>query len=376
MREKAIFQETVTKNSLREVRLSQGLSQGELADKAGVSRQTVGGIEAELYGPSLAVALRLAKVLGKRLEEIFWLEKEQLTEVFSQWSSIGPPPEDGAHIQLIRSGTGFTAYPASRELHGLEANAIVLEKERERIKARILVQESLKQSSIIMAGCSPVLGLLRQRLHNICRDISLHWVNTNSTRALHALKAGVVHAAGVHIFDEQTGRYNLPAVQKILGDRPHLVINLYHGEQGLLVQKDNPKGISDFSDLLRNGVRLVNREAGAESRRILDAGLQTVKLNPQQVTGYDFQVGTHQEVAQAVALGGADCGVALRPLARLYGLGFLPLTRERFDLVILREFLHEPGIQAVLDFLQKQAIRLELEAGGYEPEATGSEIAC
>jgi molybdate-binding protein/DNA-binding XRE family transcriptional regulator len=374
--EKDFFQEAATKNRLREVRLSHGLSQGELADKAGVSRQTIGGIEAELYGPSLAVALRLAKVFGKKLEEIFWLEREPASEVFCQWSGIGPVPEDGAHIQLIRSGTGYAAYPASRELLGLEANAIVLHKDRGQIKSKVLVQESLEQSPIVLAGCSPVLGLLRQRLHNICRDVSLLWVNTNSARALAALKNGTAHVAGIHIFDEQTGRYNLPAVQKALGDRPHVVINLYHGEQGLLLQKGNRKGIRDFSDLARDGVKVVNREEGAESRRILDAGLQASKLNPWQIAGYDFPVATHQEVAQAVAFGGADCGVALRPLARVYGLDFMPLTRERFDLVILREYLHEPGIQAVLDFLQKQAIRLEMEACGYEPEATGSEITC
>jgi molybdate-binding protein len=259
---------------------------------------------------------------------------------------------------------------------GLDANAIVLQKEKNQLKSKVLVQESLEQSTVILAGCSPVLGLLRQRLHNICRDVSLRWVNTNSTRALHALRDGVVDVAGVHIFDEQTGRYNLPAVRKVLGERPYLVVNLYHGEQGILVQKGNPKGIRNFNDLLRDGVRVVNRETGAESRRILDAGLQAFSLDPWQAAGYDFLVSTHQEVVQAVALGGADCGIALRPLASFYGLDFLPLTRERFDLVILREFLHKPGIQAVLDYLQKQALRLEMEAGGYEPEATGSEITC
>ena len=375
MREKDFFQDAATKNRLREVRLSQGLSQGELADRAGVSRQTVGGIEAELYGSSLTVALRLAKVLRKNVEELFWLGKEPLTEVFSEWSGIGPMPDDGAHIQLTRSGSGYTAYPASREMLGLEANAIVLHKEKNLLKSKILEQESLEQSTVVLAGCSPVLGLLRQRLHNISRDVALRWVNTNSTRALHALRDGFVHVAGVHIFDEQTGGYNLPAVRKVLGERPYLVINLYHGEQGLLVQKGNPKGIRNFNDLLRDGVRIVNRETGAESRRILDAGLQAFCLEPWQAAGYDFLVGTHQEVAQAVALGGADCGIALRPLARLYGLDFLPLTRERFDLVILRELLNKPGIHAVLDYLQKQPIKLEMEAGGYEPEATGSEIA-
>ena len=374
MKKKDFPPEMSTKNRLREVRLSVGLSQGDLAARAGVSRQTVGAIEANLYGLSLAVALRLSKALGKKLEDVFWLQENPAPELLCQWSGIGSLPDKGAPIQIVRSGIKHNAYPVSRETLGLEANAIVTQREKGRIRANILAAESLDQQTILLAGCSPVLGLLRQRLNNIYRDVSWRWVNTNSTRALEALKNGFVHMAGVHIFDEQTGEYNLPVVRRVLEERPYIVINVHHGEQGFLVRRDNPKGIIHFDDLLRGEVQMVNRETGAESRRILDAGLRSRGIIPQQVAGYDFLVGTHQEVAQTVAFGGADCGLALRSMTRFYDLDFLPLTRERFDLVILREYLNEPGVQAVLDFLQKKAVQFEIESCGYEPEATGREI--
>jgi putative molybdopterin biosynthesis protein len=82
-------------------------------------------------------------------------------------------------------------------------------------------------------------------------------------------------------------------------------------------------------------------------------------------------VQTHQEVVQTVALGGADCGISLRPLARLYKLDFIPLTRERYDLIFLLEDLEKPGVQAILDCLQKHNFLLALEASGYDPENTG-----
>ncbi len=367
-------QDNIIRNRLRDVRLSQGFSQGELAERAGVARQTVGGIEAGLYGPSLTVALRLARALSRTLEEVFILTEEPVKEVTADWSHIGTMPDTGRRIQIINSPAGYTAYPARQDMLELDGNAVVIHQAGNGIKARILAPETLKGNAIVMAGCTPVLGLLQQRLHPRFRDISYHWINANSIQSLKALKNGFVHVAGVHILDDATGEYNLPVVQRILKERPYLVFNLYHGEQGFLLSRGNPKGIINFGDLSRDDVKIVNRERGAESRRILDAGLKSDSIDPIKVSGYRFQVGSHQGVAQAVLLGGADCGVSLQPMAHFYGLDFLPLTRERYDLVILREHLDKPGIQAILECLHNKNFLYELESCGYEPEAAGKEL--
>ena len=367
--------EVIPKNCLRQARQQAGLSQGELADRAGVARQTVGGIESRQYGPSLAVAFRLAVALGKKIEDIFQMPDIIPDEVHATWSGMGQFPEVGEKIQLARLTTDgkYTAFPANRDSLQIEANATVvgMGSSKERLLARILEPEDLAAPAVLLAGCSPALALLKQRLNNRYRDVSICWINTNSMASLQALAKGLIHGAGVHIYDEETGEYNLPIVKRVLQHTPHMVVNLCYGEQGFVVGRGNPKGISGFGDLCRQDVRIVNRELGAETRRLLDSGLKQNSLLPSQVAGYNFQVQTHQEVVQTVALGGADCGISLRPLARLYKLDFIPLTRERYDLVFLLEDLEKPGVQAILDCLQKHNFLLALEASGYDPESTG-----
>ena len=371
--------EVIPDNCLRQLRLQAGLSQGELAERAGVARQTVGGIESRQYGPSLAVAFRLANALGKKIEDIFQMPEIVPDEVPAVWSGMGQFPEVGEKIRLARitADGRYTAFPANRDSLQIEANATVvgIGSSKERLLARVLEPEGLTSPVVLLAGCSPALALLKQRLNNRYRDVSIYWINTNSMASLQALAKGLIHGAGVHIYDEESGEYNLPVVKRVLQQTPYMVVNLCYGEQGFVVRKGNPRGISGFGDLCRRDVRIVNREIGAETRRLLDSGLKQNGLLPSQVAGYSFQVQSHQEVAQTVALGGADCGITLRPLARLYKLDFIPLTRERYDLVFLLEDLEKPPVQGVLDCLQKRNFLLSLEASGYDPESTGKVLA-
>ncbi len=367
--------EIIPENCLRQVRLQAGLSQSELAIRAGVARQTVGGIESGQYGPSLAVAFRLAGALGKKVEDIFSLSESMPGEVQATWSGMGGLPEIGEkiHLACLTAGGKYTAFPANRENLQIEANAAVvgMGSGAERLRARILEPRGLEMPAVLLAGCSPALAMIKQRLDNRYRDISIYWINTNSIVSLQSLAKGFIHGAGVHIYDEETGQYNLPVIKKILPRVPHLVVNLCYGEQGFVVAGGNPWGISGFGDLSRQDIRIVNREPGAETRRLLDAGLQQSGLLPSQIPGYSFEVQSHQEVVQAVALGGADCGISLRPLARLYKLDFIPLSRERYDLVFLLKDLKLAGVQAILECLQKPTFLLDLEVSGYDSSSTG-----
>jgi putative molybdopterin biosynthesis protein len=371
--------EVIPENCLRQARQQAGLSQGELADRAGVARQTVGGIESRQYGPSLAVAFRLVGALGKRIEDIFQMPEIIPDEVQATWSGMGQLPEVGEKIQLARltADGRYTAFPANRDSLQVEANAAVVGpgSSTDRLLTRILEPKGLAVPAVLLAGCSPALAMLKQRLNNRYRDVSICWVNTNSMVSLEALAKGFIHGAGVHIYDEKTGEYNLPIVKRIMHHTPYMVINLCYGEQGFIVDRGNPRGISSFGDLSRQDVRIVNRELGAETRRLLDSGLKQNGLLPNQVSGYSFQVQTHQEVVQTVALGGADCGISLRPLAKLYKLDFIPLSRERYDLVFLQEDFKHAGVQAILECLQKPDFLLDLEASGYDPESTGKVLA-
>jgi putative molybdopterin biosynthesis protein len=361
-------------NCLRQVRQEAGFSQSDLAARAGVARQTVGGIEAGQYGPSLAVAFRLARVLGKTVEDIFWFP-DVPEEVPAAWSGLGPEPDAGEKIYLTSRGGNYAAFPVGRDGLQSEANALVRENRgREPLLATILDPESLQCPTVLLAGCSPALDIIKKRLNQRYRDVKLYWVNVNSMASLRALEKGIIHGAGLHIYDEETGEYNLPIIQRTLQKKPYVVVNLCYGEQGFVLPKGNPGGIASYGDLARPGVRVVNRELGAETRRLLDTGLKASHLTPEQVAGYNFQVKTHQEVVQAVALGGADCGISLRSLAQVYNLDFIPITHERYDLVFLQENLAEPGVQAILECLGKRSFHLELESSGLSPVDCGKEL--
>jgi molybdate-binding protein/DNA-binding XRE family transcriptional regulator len=368
--------EFIPNNRLRQARQQAGLSQGELAERAGVARQTVGGIEAGQYGPSLAVAFRLAGALGRKVEDIFWIPANMPEDVQATWSEMGQFPGEGERILLARLGQAgkYTAYPANRDSLQAEANAVVKMIRGGHLQAGLLETGTLDEPTILLAGCSPALALLAKKLGNRYREFRLYWVNINSISSLKALSKGLIHGAGVHIYDEESGEYNLPIVKKVLQETPYVVVTLCYGEQGFVVQRGNPKGIATFGDLSRKEVCMVNREMGAETRRLLDTGLKQSSLLPGQVKGYSFQAQTHQEIVQAVAFGGADCGISLRPLANLYKMDFIPLARERYDLVFLKDDLWRPGIQAILECLQKNTFLLELEASGYDTVGTGQTL--
>ena len=153
-------------------------------------------------------------------------------------------------------------------------------------------------------------------------------------------------------------------------------MTLSEWQQGLIVARGNPKGISGPAELARADITLVNREPGAGSRTLLDLWLQDAGVTPTHVNGYRHEVSSHLEVADAVARGQADAGPGIMAVARALGLDFLPLQEERYDLVIPLEFLNAPAIQAMLDVAVSRPFREELATlGGYDSSKAGTVVA-
>ena len=110
------------------------------------------------------------------------------------------------------------------------------------------------------------------------------------------------------------------------------VIGFCAWREGLVLRPGH--AVSGITDVIKAGLRLVNRQPGSEARLLLDRELATAGADPAQLPGYDSQATGHLHVASAVAAGLADVGVASEPAALAYGLAFIPLAAERFDLVI------------------------------------------
>lgn len=195
-----------------------------------------------------------------------------------------------------------------------------------------------------------------------------------SLDGLLALLHGEAILAGTHILDEETGEYNLPILRRLFVGQRLSVVTLVEREQGLIVSRGNPQDIKSLADLARPSLRFINRQPGSGTRTLLDYHLQREQIPAQSVAGYNSVAPTHMAVASAVAEGRADVGLGLVAAARAYGLGFLPLTSERYDLVLLAEDRALTAVGRLLDIIAKPGFRAVVaELGGYDTTHTGEE---
>ena len=224
----------------------------------------------------------------------------------------------------------------------------------------------------------PAVAWLAGHFGEIAAGYTLRLAFSGSLGGLIALAQGKADLAGCHLWDEEADAtrpgdsYNLPFVRRLLPGRRMAVVTLAHRRLGLIVPPGNPAGLQGLADLARPGVCFVNRQPGSGTRVWLDAQLRQLKIAAQSIAGYGTEMMTHSDVARAIAEGQADAGLGLESAARIYGLDVIPLTSERYDLVIPAENMSLPAIKALLAWLGssegKQAIA---SLGGYQLEETG-----
>jgi len=195
---------------------------------------------------------------------------------------------------------------------------------------------------------------------------------SGSLGGLIALAENKADFAGCHLWDSETNSYNTPFVRRVLTGQRIALLTLAWRQQGLMTQPGNPLEIHTVADLGRNELRFVNRQPGSGTRVWLDAALQREGIASDQIAGYDNICPTHLEVARAVAEGAADVGFGLQTSAQTFGLDFIPLVDERYDLVIPEKVAYYPAMERLIDWLQTDAARKAIaEIGGYHTGNTG-----
>jgi putative molybdopterin biosynthesis protein len=220
-----------------------------------------------------------------------------------------------------------------------------------------------------------VLDLAASELRAVDPGVTLASSNVGSLGGLVALRDGLCHIAGSHLLDPSSGEYTLPYVDRVLGDRDVAVIRLVHREQGLIVAPGNPLGLTGIDDLADPQLRYVNRQRGAGTRVLLDHELARRGISPDVVPGYAREEHTHLAVAAAVAAGRADCALGVMAAARAFDLGFVPVTREPYDLVLATETLEDPVTAPLWRLLEEPRFRAAVEAlGGYDAAEMGRRI--
>ncbi|HLO83968.1 MAG TPA: substrate-binding domain-containing protein [Nostocaceae cyanobacterium] len=373
-------QDNDLRNNLKSIRTRLGMSQQDLANLAGVTRQTISGVESGQYAPSVAITLRLAKALGCQVEDLFWLEQD-LPEIEAVLAKPVPHLQQ-MRVSVARVAGQWIAYP----LIGKDAfrqDMIPADGEGEKLantdKLRVrLLDDNINtlSNTVVIAGCSPVISLWARATERWHPQLRVQFNFANSMAALHSLCRGEAHIAGMHLYDQQTGDYNTPFVRQVLAGREAVLITLGVWEEGLMVQSGNPKGISSLTKLVEIGATIVNREVGSGSRLLLEQTLQKEQLPFHTVQGFDHIVKSHQDVAQVVASGIADVGISTASVAAAFGLGFIPLHQSRYDLVILKEYLEESPVQQLLSTLGHRLVHSQLEVlGGYDISKIGEVVA-
>jgi molybdate-binding protein/DNA-binding XRE family transcriptional regulator len=421
-------QDSQLRNNLKSIRTRLGMSQQDLANQAGVTRQTISGVESGQYAPSVAITLRLAKALGCQVEDLFWFEQDlpeieatlaksvpcdqqlrvSLARVGGQWIAyplIGKDafrlemiPADGEVVAVSHPVAGVPPVVGSGEpvrvdgfpgISKLPLASAVARNERHpegegksqvgtnKVLVRLLDDKiDTLHNTVVIAGCAPVISLWGRSSERWHPQLRVQYNFANSMAALHSLCRGEAHIAGMHLYDPETGEHNTPFVREVLEGRAAVLITLGVWEEGLIVQPGNPMAIRTVSDLVEAGATIVNRELGAGSRMLLERILQKEQIPFQAVKGFDDIVKNHHDVAEAVATGIADAGISTASIAATYGLGFIPLHSSRYDLVILKEYLEEAPVQQLLSTLGHRLVHSQLEVlGGYDTSKTGDVVA-
>jgi molybdate-binding protein/transcriptional regulator with XRE-family HTH domain len=355
---------------LRLARQARGFSQQQLAHMAGVSRQAVSAVEAGHSDPSLRVALALARALGLTAEELFGPGNEPPPVAAQPVAPLGRP---GARVSLAPLGESFVAFPLAGDTvvkaGFAPAGGVVTARDGE------VLPVAPPRPTLVVAGCDPALPLLETPLAGLDPPVGLAWWPCGSAEALRLAAAGLVHVAGAHLRG-RAGEYNTgPARERLRYDGAE-VLGFAAWREGLVLRPEAAGQVGGLSDAARCGLRLVNRERGAEARRVLDREAARVGIATDTLPGYGTRVTGHLQVAAAITAGLADTGVASEPAALAYGLAFLPLAAERFDLVIPARQAGAREVQALRRVLASPWLLSQLDSlPGYDPSHCGEIVA-
>ena len=200
------------------------------------------------------------------------------------------------------------------------------------------------------------------------------FANLGSMGGLKCLRRGLCHIGVCHLLQDDNQEYNFDFAEKEL-DRSPVFVNFSKREQGILLQKGNPKNIKSVTDLARAEVRIVNRPLGTGTRLLLDYEIAKSDIATDEISGYHHEVSRHLDVGLEIVAGKADAGPAIRAIAGLLDLDFMPLRWERFDLLIARERFFEQGVQQFMGLLHDVSFQKLAESFvGYDLSLCGKMV--
>lgn len=275
--------------------------------------------------------------------------------------------------RLVREGklpgtkvTGKWTFPRNLVRQWMEANAL------KDVKNRPAGPGIDSSKDLFFSGSNDLviehIGSVLLRRH--APESIFYVANTGSLQGLRAISLGKAHMAGIHLYSPEEDAYNTPFVRKYAPGIKAILFNVSHRRQGLMLRDEDSGRITGINDIC--GRRLINREAGSGTRLLLDLFLDREGIDPFSIDGYGDEVSTHLEVGMSILRGDADVGLGIEPVAGMLGLHFIPLARERYDIVVPVEYITLPPMEAFLRILQSSELKKELSRlPGYDFTQTG-----
>ncbi|MBP1929865.1 putative molybdopterin biosynthesis protein [Methanolinea mesophila] len=274
-------------------------------------------------------------------------------KIRGEW--VASPQSRGSGVQM--SGVRSNAYlRIPNRTEGFESG--------EMVRVNLMVPPSVAEAALLVTGShDPALDHLADMIRP--GGVVVHSTHAGSMGGVLALKRNDCHAAPMHLLSP-AGEYNVPFIQRYLPGEDIALVTIADREQGI-VSRD---GLS-LEDL--PGHSFVNRQKGSGTRILLDYELQKRGIDPAAIQGYDREVTTHTAVALAVRSGEVDAGMCVYSAAKAYGLPFVPVASERYELAIREEELDDPRIATLLDAVRSDRFRTVLTGlGGYDTRLTGT----
>ena len=244
------------------------------------------------------------------------------------------------------------------------------------VEVRLLCEpEKLRNTLVVIGSHDPLLDELGDRMHIADPDVFMSSAHVGSMGGVMAVRRGEAHVAGCHLLDTESGKYNLSFVKKYFPKGGVKLVRCVGRQQGLMVAPGNPLGIEKFSDIAKENLRYVNRQKGSGTRILTDYLCRQERLDTDAIYGYDREELTHNSVAVQIASGSADAGMGIYSAAQLYGLDFIPICIEEYDLLIPEDAWETPQVRQMIATLKSDAFKEKILAmGGYTLDAPGEVI--
>jgi putative molybdopterin biosynthesis protein len=309
---------------------------------------------------------RLARKLASPLGMDDWV-RVRLGAVGGTMVATPLPRGAGVLTSLVRAD-GLLVIPAGVEGHHAGSTVSV-----ELLRGL----DEISGTIVAIGSHDLVLDLAASALRADDALVTLASSNVGSLGGLVALRDGLCHIAGSHLLDPASGEYTVPYVDQVFGvAAPEVaIVRLVHREQGLIVAPGNPLDIGGIHDLTRSGLRYVNRQRGAGTRVLLDHETSKLGIDSGAIEGYLREEPTHLAVAAAIAAGRADAGLGIMAAAKAFGLDFVPVTREPYDLVVAPGALDSPQLAPLWSLLRSGRFQSAVtELGGYSAKEMGRRI--